>query len=133
MKKNKNKRSIVIISVYWTPTVRWQAWTREGNTARYIKRGRRGLNHTKLGMTQDDQKRIQEARRNRVGLARIQNLAWVGENNIWQLRKMLRMCLYNSNRLTVNFNWLMFILIIMLNWSVYQFIELSCSTILWIF
>ena len=56
-------------------------------------------------MTQDDRKRrIQEAGRNRVSLARIQNLAWVGENNILQLRKMLRMCLYNSIRLTVNSN-----------------------------
>lgn len=58
-------------------------------------------------MTQDDQKRIiQEAGRNRVSLASIQNLAWVGENNILQLRKMLKMCLYNSIsiRLTVNSN-----------------------------
>ena len=46
-------------------------------------------------MTQDDQKRIiQEAGRNRVSLASIQNLAWVGENNILQLRKMLKMCFY---------------------------------------
>ena len=37
-----------------------------------------GLNHTKLRMTQDNQKtRIQEVGRNMVSLVRIQNLAWV--------------------------------------------------------